>query len=41
VDERAPSGAANEPTRSERLGHQEAVILYKQFEPLGLACFPA
>jgi altronate hydrolase len=33
--------AADQPTLSESLGHQEAVILYKQFEPLGPACFPA
>ena len=33
--------AADRPTLSEELGHQEAVILYKQFEPLGPACFPA
>jgi altronate hydrolase len=33
--------AADQPTFSEALGHQEAVILYKQFEPLGPACFPA
>jgi altronate hydrolase len=32
--------AAEEHTLSEGLGHQEAVILYKQFEPLGPACFP-
>ena len=33
--------AAEEATCSEALGHQEAVLLYKTFEPLGPACFPA
>lgn len=32
--------AAGEPTRSEALGHQEFVLGYKHFEPLGPACFP-
>ncbi|MFO1068368.1 MAG: UxaA family hydrolase [Geminicoccaceae bacterium] len=32
--------AAGEPTRSEALGHQEFVLGYKSFEPLGPACFP-
>jgi altronate dehydratase large subunit len=32
--------AAGEPTRSEALGHQEFVLTYKHFEPLGPACFP-
>ncbi len=30
--------AAGEATRSERLGHQEFVLTYKSFEPLGPAC---
>ena len=29
-----------EPTKSEALGHQEFVLGYKPFEPLGPACFP-
>ncbi len=33
--------AAGEPTASEALGHQEFVLTYKSFEPLGPACFPA
>jgi altronate hydrolase len=33
--------ATDQPTVSEELGHQEAVILYKHFEPLGPACFPS
>jgi altronate hydrolase len=32
--------AAGRPTVSEALGHQEFVLLYKSFEPLGPACFP-
>ena len=32
--------AAGEPTRSEALGHQEFILTYKHFEPLGPACFP-
>lgn len=34
----AASGA---PTKSEQLGHQEFILTYKHFEPLGPACFPA
>lgn len=33
--------AAGRHTLSEGLGHQEAVLMYKSFEPLGPACFPA
>ncbi len=33
--------AAGEPTRSEALGHQEFVLTYKSFAPLGPACLPA
>ena len=33
--------AQGEPTKSEALGHQEFVLTYKSFEPLGPACFPA
>jgi altronate hydrolase len=28
-------------TRSEALGHQEFILTYKSFEPIGLACLPA
>lgn len=33
--------AGGEPTKSEALGHQEFVLTYKSFEPLGPACLPA
>lgn len=33
--------AAGEQTRSESLGHQEFILTYKQFEPIGPACLPA
>jgi len=29
------------PTVSETLGHQEFVLTYKTFEPVGPACLPA
>ncbi len=29
-----------EPTKSEALGHQEFILTYKHFEPLGPACLP-
>jgi altronate dehydratase large subunit len=32
--------AAGEPTKSEGLGHQEFILGYKSFEPLGPACLP-
>lgn len=32
--------AAGEPTRSEDLGHQEFILTYKSFEPIGPACLP-
>lgn len=32
--------AAGEPTCSEQLGHQEFVLTYKQFTPLGPGCLP-
>jgi altronate hydrolase len=35
---RVASGAQ---TRSEELGHQEFVLTYKSFEPIGPACLPA
>ena len=28
-------------TRSEELGHQELILTYKSFEPIGPACLPA
>ena len=33
--------ASGEPTRSEALGHQEFILTYKSFGPLGPACLPA
>ena len=33
--------ANGEPTKSESLGHQEFILTYKSFEPLGPACLPA
>jgi altronate hydrolase len=30
-----------ERTRSEELGHQEFILTYKTFEPIGPACLPA
>lgn len=33
--------AGGDQTASERLGHQEFVLTYKTFEPLGPGCFPA
>lgn len=32
--------AAGEQTKSESLGHQEFVLVYKSFEPIGPACLP-
>jgi len=32
--------AAGEPTASESLGHQEFILGYKHFEPLGPSCLP-
>ena len=32
--------AAGERTKSEALGHQEFILTYKHFEPLGPACLP-
>jgi altronate hydrolase len=28
-------------TKSEELGHQEFILTYKSFEPIGPACLPA
>ena len=33
--------AVGDRTRSEELGHQEFILTYKSFEPLGPACFPS
>lgn len=33
--------ANGEQTKSEELGHQEFILTYKSFEPLGPACFPS
>ena len=32
--------ARGEPTKSEALGHQEFILTYKSFAPLGPACLP-
>ncbi len=32
--------AAGSPSASERLGHQEFILTYKSFQPLGPACLP-
>jgi altronate hydrolase len=32
--------AAGQPTKSEALGHQEFILTYKSFEPLGPSCLP-
>jgi altronate hydrolase len=32
--------AAGQPTKSEALGHQEFILGYKSFEPLGPSCLP-
>jgi altronate hydrolase len=33
--------ASGSPSKSEALGHQEFILTYKQFEPIGPACLPA
>ena len=33
--------ARGELSKSEALGHQEFILTYKQFEPIGPACLPA
>lgn len=33
--------AAGSPSKSEALGHQEFILTYKSFEPIGPACLPA
>jgi altronate dehydratase large subunit len=32
--------AGGTPTASERLGHQEFILTYKAFEPIGPDCLP-
>ena len=32
--------ANGQPTKSEELGHQEFILTYKSFEPIGPACLP-
>jgi altronate hydrolase len=41
IFERVLEVAAGTPSVSERLGHQEFILTYKSFEPLGPACLPA
>jgi altronate dehydratase large subunit len=38
--ERIEAVAAGERTKSEELGHQEFILTYKTFEPIGPACLP-
>jgi len=33
--------ASGQPTKSEDLGHQEFILTYKSFDPIGPACLPA
>jgi altronate hydrolase len=33
--------AAGAPSASESLGHQEFVLTYKSFEPIGPSCLPS
>ena len=40
IYERLQRVARGEPTKSEALGHQEFILTYKSFEPLGPACLP-
>ncbi len=35
------AAAGGRPTRSEALGHQEFILTYKTFEPIGPACLPS
>jgi altronate hydrolase len=32
--------ASGAPSKSEALGHQEFILTYKSFEPIGPACLP-
>ncbi|MCB1126321.1 MAG: UxaA family hydrolase [Verrucomicrobiae bacterium] len=40
IVDRILATAKGEPTASEQLGHQEFVLTYKSFDPLGPACLP-
>lgn len=40
IYQRVLSVAAGEPSCSEALGHQEFILTYKAFEPIGPACLP-
>jgi altronate dehydratase large subunit len=39
--DRVIAAAGGEPTASESLGHQEFILTYKSFEPIGPNCLPA
>ena len=41
IFERVLAVAAGQQTVSERLGHQEFILTYKHFEPIGPSCLPA
>ena len=41
IYERVLAVADGAPTCSERLGHQEFILTYKSFEPIGPSCLPA
>ena len=41
IFELVQSVASGQPSKSEALGHQEFILTYKQFEPIGPACLPA
>jgi altronate dehydratase large subunit len=40
VVEAVVAAASGTPTKSEALGHQEFVLAYKTYEPLGPGCLP-
>ena len=40
IFESVVSVAKGAPSKSEALGHQEFILTYKQFEPIGPACLP-
>jgi altronate hydrolase len=41
IVEQVMAVSAGQPTKSEELGHQEFILTYKTFEPLGPSCLPA
>ena len=41
IYQQVQSIAAGNPSKSEELGHQEFILTYKSFEPIGSACMPA